>query len=214
MTHFQFRTGLIAATFAALLFFPWVNGQFRLVPDLPNAENRQLAEEPLLFLDSLDSFPLLYNRFYEDNFSLRYSAINLYGQLQYRLFHTSPVPQSVIMGRDGWFFMNDDEQKAYVGDYMFSPDELEHFKMELEYRKEYIERLGGQVLFHGRAFQKRHLFRPNALYGACQIQGVMGPTAQCLLEGREQGEYDPCLSRTQCDACGRNDLFQARQPLE
>lgn len=101
----------------------------------------------MLFLDSLDSFPLRYDGYYQDNFPLRYSAINLFGQLQYRIFHTSPVPQSVIMGRNGWFFMNGDEQKAYMGDFKFSPEELENFRLELEYRKEYIERLGGKFYF-------------------------------------------------------------------
>jgi alginate O-acetyltransferase complex protein AlgJ len=147
MTHLKFRAALLAILFLAMIAFPWVNGSFAVWPDLASAENRALADAPSLAVDSLDSFPKLYDRYYTDHFPMRFRAINLFAHLQYHAFNTSPIPERALIGRDGWLFMEGNEQNAYTGKFRFSPDELESLKQELEYRNDYIAKRGGKFYF-------------------------------------------------------------------
>jgi alginate O-acetyltransferase complex protein AlgJ len=147
MTHLKFRAALLAILFLAMIAFPWVNGNFAVWPDLASAENRALADAPRLAMDSLDSFPKLYDRYYTDHFPMRFRAINLFAHLQYHAFNTSPIPERALIGRDGWLFMEGNEQNAYTGKFRFSPEELESLKQELEYRNDYISKRGGKFYF-------------------------------------------------------------------
>ncbi len=147
MAHIKFRAGLIAVVFLAVLAFPSANAYFALWPDLASAENRALATMPQFALDSLDSLPKRYDHYYTDHFPMRFRAINWYGQVQYRLFDTSPIPNEVIIGRDGWFFLAGNEQNSYTGRYRFWDGELEKLRKELEYRNDYIKGLGGKFYF-------------------------------------------------------------------
>jgi hypothetical protein len=147
MAHTKFRTAAIAILFLAIIFFPLVNDQLKLVKDIASRENRALALKPELKLSHLDPFPGQYEKYYSDQFSLRFRLVNLYSRFQLGIFKTSPIPDQALVGKEGWFFYAGDEQSAYTGTDRFSSGELDSLAQELTYRKEYIEKRGGRFYF-------------------------------------------------------------------
>ncbi len=139
--------GLIMVVFVGLIAFPWVNGRLHFVKDLPSKEKRQLEDAPSWNLDSLESYPKHFDQYFSDHLSVRFRLINWYGQLQYRVFDASPIPNRVIIGRDGWFFLAADEQNSYTGKWQFNDEELEKLRLELTYRNDFVERNGGKFYF-------------------------------------------------------------------
>ena len=100
MTHTKFRTALIAIVFLAMIFFPMVNENLRLVKDIESAENRALAEKPVFDVSLLDPFPRKYEAYYNDHFSLRFQLVDFYSQLQFRFFKVSPIPELALLGKE------------------------------------------------------------------------------------------------------------------
>ncbi|MBK9453408.1 MAG: hypothetical protein IPN95_29295 [Bacteroidetes bacterium] len=147
MTHTKFRTALIAIVFLAMIFFPMVNENLRLVKDIESAENRALAEKPVFDVSLLDPFPRKYEAYYNDHFSLRFQLVDFYSQLQFRFFKVSPIPELALLGKEDWFFFAGDEQDSYLGNHRITPAELDSFRLELEYRREFIRQQGGEMYF-------------------------------------------------------------------
>ena len=73
--------------------------------------------------------------------------MDLYSQLQFRFFKVSPVPELALLGKADWFFMAGNEQDSYLGNNRISPAELDSFRLELEFREEFIRRQGGKMYF-------------------------------------------------------------------
>lgn len=147
MTHLKIRAWLITVVFGVIIALPFLNGKLHFVPDLPSEENRALVQEPRLDSVSLDTFPKLYEEYYADHFSFRFRLADAYCKWKVRLFNTSPFPHRGIIGKDGWLFMADHENNAYLGKYGFDDVELGKFVRELEYRDDYIAQRGGKFYF-------------------------------------------------------------------
>lgn len=136
-----FRAGLLAAIFVIIIFFPLLNKSLALVKDSENTENRAPAEMPELNISYLDGFPKKYDKYYSDNFSLRQLLIKSYNYLNLLVFKKSPVPE-VIIGNNGWLYLGGIENDIYTGKNPLTQTELEEFRLELEYRKRYLEQKG------------------------------------------------------------------------
>lgn len=105
MTGSRFRIVSVAAVFLAMIAFPLLNGWFKLVPDIESTENRQMAARPPLELSHLDPFPAEYEKYYNDNFSIRSRMVKSFNTMNITLFNKSPLPDMVVIGREGWLFM-------------------------------------------------------------------------------------------------------------
>lgn len=136
-----YRAGLLAAIFVTMIFFPVLNKSLVLVKDSENTENRAPAEMPELDISYLDGFPKKYDQYYSDNFSLRQMLIKSYNYLNLLVFKKSPVPE-VIIGNNGWLYLGGNENDVYTGKNPLTSSELEEFRLELEYRKKYLESRG------------------------------------------------------------------------
>jgi alginate O-acetyltransferase complex protein AlgJ len=136
-----FHAGLLAAVFITIIFFPLLNKSLALVKDSENTENRAPAEMPELDISYLDGFPKKYDQYYSDNFSLRQLLIKSYNYLNLLVFKKSPVPE-VIIGNNGWLYLGGNENDVYTGKNPLTSSELEEFRLELEYRKKYLESRG------------------------------------------------------------------------
>ena len=142
-----FRIVSISLVFLACLSFPLLNSGIKLLKDSADFENRALAKEPALDLAHLDPYPLRYETFYNDHFNLRNSLIQLYHLYKIMGFHESPIPDKVVIGKNGWLYNVGEEMDSYMGKNRLSEKELEDFKLELEYRKKYLADRGIKLYF-------------------------------------------------------------------
>ena len=133
-----FRAVFIVTAFSALIAFPLVNSFFVIVPDIESTENRQSAPMPVFDINRLDPFPALYEKYYNDHFSLRSLMVKCYNLFNLVLFRKSPVPDQVAIGREGWLYLAGNEMDTYCGKNRFSNEELNQFAVELSYRQRYL----------------------------------------------------------------------------
>jgi hypothetical protein len=133
------RTGLIIVVFLSILCFPLLNEKFKLIKDLPNTENRRLARKPKLTENNYDVFPMKYEKYYNDHFSIRSYMLRYFNLYNIDVLQKSPLPDKLVIGKDGWLFMNETYMDAYTGKDSLTAQELEAFKQELEYRNEYLK---------------------------------------------------------------------------
>jgi len=147
MAHYKFRNIIVTIAFTVLIFFPFVNGKVWLLKDIENTENRQPAAKPEFDIKHPNAYPGKFDKYYSDNFTLRQRFIKYYNNLNLVVFKKSPMPDQVIIGDDGWLFSAGNEIDAYRGKHSLSTDELEAFRLELEYRKQYLGERGCEFYF-------------------------------------------------------------------
>ena len=134
----KYRIGFLVAIFLALISFPILNDEFKIVKDIQSTENRKLAEKPKLDVTYLDPYPVKFEAYYNDNFTIRSIMVKYFNLLNIKVFNKSPLPKKVVIGRNGWLFMADKELEAYQNLNSFNQEELEAFKKELDFRIDYL----------------------------------------------------------------------------
>jgi alginate O-acetyltransferase complex protein AlgJ len=137
----------LVTVFLVIISFPIMNDQLKLVKDIPSSENRKMAPKPVMDFTHLDTYMPKYEKYYNDNFSIRSLMMKYFNILNLRLFKKSPLPDKVVIGRNNWLFMANEELDVYKGINRFSDAELEAFRQEFEYRKAYLEARGGRYYF-------------------------------------------------------------------
>jgi hypothetical protein len=133
------RAFIITVPFLALICFPLINWNNRVVEDIRNFENRRLAQKPDLLHTPADSFPRRYESYFNDTFPLRSRMLRAYSVLNLKVWRKSPCPEYVTIGKDGWLFLTGDEFDAWNGKRRFTEAELERIGRNLEKRRRYLE---------------------------------------------------------------------------
>ncbi|MDY0281008.1 MAG: hypothetical protein RBR35_10660, partial [Salinivirgaceae bacterium] len=133
--------------FIGLIAFPFVNQKLTLVKDIENTENRQAVAKPDFDIHHLDAYPSNFDKYYSDNFSIRQILIKQFNQLNLVVFKKSPLPDKVVIGKENWIFMGDNEVDSYQGKHRLNTHEMESMRIELEYRKQYLESKGCKFYF-------------------------------------------------------------------
>lgn len=137
-----YRNSLLIVVFICLISFPFINNQFLLIKDLPSTENRKMADKPVVNINHLDAYPGNFNKYFNDNFSLRFQMIHAYNSFTLALFKKSPMPDYLIIGKDNWLFLTGNELDAYRSKTRLTEKELNDYTTEFEYRKKYLEKVG------------------------------------------------------------------------
>lgn len=123
----------------AILLFVFPFPLFNLVKnniDTENHENRELAQKPELDLLNLAAFPQEYDDWMNDHLPFRNQLIAANSLLSIYLFQESPS-DSVIVGKDGWYFYNSihrddgDSLADYQGTNLYTQEELEQIKSNM-----------------------------------------------------------------------------------
>jgi len=99
--------GTLIIGFSTIIFLVFINNELELIPDMKNNENRTAARKPVLSYRNFFDFPDEYANYARDNFSFRNFLFYTNSLLKVELFGTSPLPQDVIVGKNGWFFYNE-----------------------------------------------------------------------------------------------------------
>lgn len=116
-----------------------------------NKENRMLAAAPEFSMDKIDTYPTEYEKYYNDNMPFRSQLIALYNRVRYHFFHTSSNSR-VVLGRDGWLFLDDPNDgnpiACYDGSRLFKEDELKIIASNLLEARNKLAEIGSEfVLF-------------------------------------------------------------------
>lgn len=112
---------------------------FSVTHDIVNSENRIITENPHLDINHLDNYPEKYEKYFNDNFTLRNFFIKHYNAAVLKYLEKSPVPDKVIFGKNDWLFYGDYHLKTYRCSDHYTEEELIKIKNELLYRYNYLK---------------------------------------------------------------------------
>jgi len=101
------RTRILAFGFAALLLLPTLDQVFGFSGRFQNTENKQQNKRPELHFPHVRSFIKQFDPYYKENFGWRNALFYAYSRWQFKGLKQSPLPEKVVVGKDGWFFLGD-----------------------------------------------------------------------------------------------------------
>src|SRR3990167_2229106 len=125
----RFNRVYLLGLFALVICLPLINDSFKFMQFERADENRKFRDSLTFDINHLDSFPKNSEAYLADNFSFRTPLIQWSKQIKFRVFRVSPNPDQLIIGRNGRYFIADDEKRIYEGDLNFTPDNLRHRKL-------------------------------------------------------------------------------------
>jgi hypothetical protein len=138
----------LVALFVAALWAPVVVWAIRGEPDA-SYENRRLAPPPGVpdDLQAAATWPRRFEQFFDDRFGLRRELVRLHTRAHLPLGVTG-VPR-VLLGRDRWLFLADDEQtiEQFRGLRVLPPVEVNRWVDTLRAREAWVAARGGAYVF-------------------------------------------------------------------
>lgn len=99
------RLKLIAFVFASLLILPTIDQVLNLSGRFASTENRQRAGFPHLQFPHVRNFVIRFDRYYKENFGWRNALFYAYSRWKLNLLNTSPLPEKVVVGKNGWYYL-------------------------------------------------------------------------------------------------------------
>lgn len=143
------RDVLLILIFSSAMCFPHLDRIFHLDPSAPLEEKRELAAPPKVSLNPADfrSFPARFDEYYRDHFGFRRSLIRAHHILMAKFLGVSPS-KSVLIGKKGWLFYNEDaEIEDYLGYRQLSEEELAAWQRSLEWKEKLFAQKGARYIF-------------------------------------------------------------------
>ncbi len=128
-----FKTGtarnlILIAIFLMVVLLPLVGLILGTESNLPNYENRKLAEKPSIETSSITSFPSDFNAYFNDNFAFRKTWITLSNYLKVNYLKVADLV-NVVLGKDDWLFLKRSLEDTITP---FTTDQLEEIKRNIE----------------------------------------------------------------------------------
>ena len=106
------RSRLIAVIFAILLLLPTLDQVTGLSAEFSSTENRRLKRMPDLHFPHVRSFVQQFDRYYKENFGWRNALFYAYSRWKYNVLEQSPLPEKVVVGKNGWFYLGNSYNKV------------------------------------------------------------------------------------------------------
>jgi alginate O-acetyltransferase complex protein AlgJ len=140
---------LTIIVFLGLISLPTVDYFFKLDHAEPPQENRLPARWPLFKgLGQSRDFIAGVENFFNDHFGFRKRLVRLNNHWKGQLFHDSGNNRGVLVGRDGWLFLQGERMIAQcTRTDVFSEQELENWRRLLEMRRNWLRARGAKYLF-------------------------------------------------------------------
>jgi alginate O-acetyltransferase complex protein AlgJ len=128
--------------FLIFLWLPLLDMCFHFLPKIEQTEKRALAQAPQLRRNSLNDFPIYYERFFNDQFGGRSILIRLNNFIHFKWFQVSPL-KGVLVGKEGWLFYTLDKSMAdFRGAIPFSPVHLQKIAQNLSRQTAWLRERG------------------------------------------------------------------------
>lgn len=100
-----------------------------------NNENKIFDSPPETQFNNPKQLLADYRDYYEQNFGLRTTLINLYFNIKTKVFKDNPLPNNVVKGANGWYFLGNDHNNILndtFGNVPFTDAELNSITRNLE----------------------------------------------------------------------------------
>lgn len=117
----RFKTTLISLGFGLLLTLPILDQWLTLSSGFQSSEKRGLAPLPAFNFPHVQTYIAQFNRYYKENFGWRNALFYVYSRWKYRILATSPLPEKVLIGRNGWFYPGNSLNKILDQHWGLSP---------------------------------------------------------------------------------------------
>lgn len=102
-------------------------------------EFRKKAVKPEFKWNEWDEFPSQYTSFFNDNLGYREEMIKAFCFYRYHIFKNSPVPEKVLIGKNGWLFSSEDHAIDDIrNNNLFTDDELDRIFKNLLRRIKFL----------------------------------------------------------------------------
>ena len=124
------------AGFMVVLLLPMFNLLLDFAPKIQEKENRSKAKMPDFDFGKLDKYTKDFDAYHTDNFSMRENFISIANKIDYKFFNVSPVPNTVIVGKEGWLYATKSKHN-YKGVNLFTKSQLEIFRNDLVARNKW-----------------------------------------------------------------------------
>ncbi len=132
---------LFVGLFMLSLFIPIVDKFLNFLPSNVNNEKRELAN--LWDKNASLSFFKNYVTYFSDNFNGRSLLIHGYINIKSKLLHTSPLPQKVIIGKNGYkFLVNYNSMDDYRNVHSLPKATLDSIGLQLSNNQRFLDSLG------------------------------------------------------------------------
>ncbi|OIN56732.1 alginate O-acetyltransferase AlgX-related protein [Arsenicibacter rosenii] len=99
------RFTILAFGFAALLIMPVADQLLGLSNAFKSTENRRTGGMPVLHFPHVNTFIRQFDQYYKENFGWRNALFYAYSRWKYRLLGESPLPEKVVVGKNGWHYL-------------------------------------------------------------------------------------------------------------
>ncbi|MGC1633371.1 MAG: hypothetical protein WA749_14775 [Gelidibacter sp.] len=105
-------------------------------------ENKKNTKSPDFNLNNPKRLVSEYKNYYEDNFGLRTTLINIYLSFKVKILKENPLPNHVVKGQDGWYFLGNDHNDILndtFGNVPFTKAQLNAITQNLESTNTYLQ---------------------------------------------------------------------------
>ena len=133
---------VLSIGFLVMLTLPFLGIWLGLPQIIPINENRKLASAPKIDLTYLDPLPNQVNDWFSDHFYGRSILMNAFDTFQSWTGEINAAPNKVIIGKEGWVFLNEKPMDQYLGKNLFSNEELRNIFHQQIQRKKWLNERG------------------------------------------------------------------------
>jgi hypothetical protein len=126
-----------------MITIPVLTGTFGIEFSKTNLEKRQLAKMPKISFT--EEFPKEFEAYYNDNFGLRNSIIQLSSKIKINVFKSSPKPELVQFGKEEYLFYNslkDEIFNSYTNKNLLTELDLKTYYATFNKRREKLKEKG------------------------------------------------------------------------
>ncbi len=144
----RFRAMLAGCCFALLLLMPALDQWLHLSARFQSTEKRALAARPELHLPHVKTFVRDYEQYFNENFGWRNALFYAYSRWKLNILGQSPLPEKVVVGKNGWFYPGNHFAKIvdqHRGVSPLLPHELRAINNRLTYYQKQLARQGTKL---------------------------------------------------------------------
>jgi len=129
------RAALLALVFFALLLLPAADQLLGLSERFSSTENRAASRPPVLHFPHVKTFARQFDQYYKENFGWRNALFYAYSRWKLNVLGESPLPEKVVVGKDGWFYLGNSYNRVvdqHRGLLPLSPDSARYIARHLQ----------------------------------------------------------------------------------
>lgn len=100
----RYRFLITGFGFIGLLLLPVLDQLLGLSAGFKSTEKRILAPLPVFAFPHVRAYMSQFNHYFSENFGWRNALFYQYSQWKYKVVGASPLPEKVVVGKNGWFY--------------------------------------------------------------------------------------------------------------